>query len=464
MKIITKTNRLSVPPVTRSPVLRPVNEYKIAEKIVEANRELFGEDYDPTTTKQPNSVAVAPSHGEDSIEVNADDVVIESGIRRVKFRAELEDFEPDFITDNEDEYYEDDDEGANTQQDYSESDVDDGDELNEDKDDGGIPGNDKINMMLDSPRRKPPPPDIDRSASNPSTNKSTIKMNEAIAVAPTTESSAATILPTGGSPVSEAHNDADDEIDEICEVIDDFGLAESTDIPLLSPSMVLTTTASSENRPQNHRYDDDDHQRSQSSDSNRSSADSQDHQRVKKASTTLAAQYGSLGGVNTSSSPKPRPKSSNEVRRNHLSSSHSSHSSDTSSQHHKHHHNHHYNTHGVVTDDDDAILKIQLNFKPCCEFKNAEARRLPRYCGYVSQYGLSKEQLDRRDMRRERHHQRKAKRSENLAAEASNKSRVNEEAFARWLAVKMRTAGTSTGSRNMYDYVPQAAAKKKLSR
>lgn len=48
------------------------------------------------------------------------------------------------------------------------------------------------------------------------------------------------------------------------------------------------------------------------------------------------------------------------------------------------------------------ILKIYLNVRACCEHKYLNNNRLPRYNGYISQYGLSKEMLEMRELNRKK--------------------------------------------------------------
>ncbi|KAJ6641053.1 hypothetical protein Bhyg_05986 [Pseudolycoriella hygida] len=131
--------------------------------------------------------------------------------------------------------------------------------------------------------------------------------------------------------------------------------------------------------------------------------------------------------------------------------------------HHHHHHNNRPNS-SVHTkkSSESQFLKIQLNFKPCCEYKYLENERLPRYCGYISQYGLSKEQLEMKEKRKERLKERQSDRTAKQLQEEALKSEVNEEAFARWLQNKMRNSRSMT--RNMYDYRPtkQKKGKKKV--
>lgn len=127
--------------------------------------------------------------------------------------------------------------------------------------------------------------------------------------------------------------------------------------------------------------------------------------------------------------------------------------------HHHHHHNHRPNSSvNIKKTSESQFLKIQLNFKPCCEYKYLENDRLPRYCGYISQYGLSKEQLEMRQKRKERFRERQSDRTAKQIQEETMKSEVNEEAFARWLQNKMRNSRSMT--KNMYDYRPTKQTKK----
>lgn len=143
----------------------------------------------------------------------------------------------------------------------------------------------------------------------------------------------------------------------------------------------------------------------------------------------------------------PQPKSSSAKEKT------------TESIQHHHHHNHRPNSSvHIKKSSESQFLKIQLNFKPCCEYKYLENDRLPRYCGYVSQYGLSKEQLEMREKRKERLKERKSDKTAKQLEEESVKSEVNEEAFARWLQNKMRNNRSMT--KNMYDYRPAKQAKK----
>lgn len=131
----------------------------------------------------------------------------------------------------------------------------------------------------------------------------------------------------------------------------------------------------------------------------------------------------------------------------------------TESIQHHHHHNHRPNSSvHEKKSSESQFLKIQLNFKPCCEYKYLENDRLPRYCGYISQYGLSKEQLEMREKRRERLKERQSDKTAKQLQEETMKSEVNEEAFARWLQNKMRNTRSMT--KNMYDYRPTRPAKK----
>lgn len=439
-------------------VLRPVNEYKIADKIIEANRELFGEDYDPkaepVARPATDEVGARPAI---CLFASIDLGPAEDGKRRVSFRRLLEDFEPDFITDNEDE----DDDVDDPTHDYSvsESEAESEEQVASVETDSAAVAatveRDKMNMMLDSPNRRrsnPPPSTIGNNNNNDKLETKIVESKPTIAtIAPNSPVSGDTV----GTP----------EIDEICEVIEEFGLANPND--LLSPTIstvALTIGRDKDNGGHAMTTDDNcDDCLSQSSDSSQSGDIRCQHDPEIQRSIATA-----VGGCSSPVQPngvvrarttlsqsdtQQPPKSSRQKQNNQPMNSQSQHSSTqskTSSSS-----NHHISQTNRNVDHSN-FMKIQLNFKPCCELKNADAaRRLPSYCGYVSQYGLSKEQLDQRAARRERHHIRLERRVEIRAVEESNKSRVNEEAFARWLAVKMRTGGNGSGTRNMYDYVPR---------
>lgn len=432
-------------------VLRPVNEYKIADKIIEANRELFGVDYDPTAVQVARPAASEEGGRPAMCQFASIDLgPAQDGIRRVSFRRLLEDFEPEFITDNEED---DDDEPT---QDYSVSESEPESEevpvTETDPSTAATVARDKINMMLDSPNRRRPNPAPPCTVGNINNNDG----DEKIVVV----DSKLTIVIAPNSPVS-GEPESDPEIDEICEVIEEFGLANPH--ILLSPTVstvALTTGDQADDSDNTLKTDDsNDEQLSKSSNSTQSEDSQQEHEMRKSSGTAVGGCSSSNNHVararttSAQSDTQQRPKSSS--RKHHQPQRSNSQQSSSTPLNTRSSYHHHSQSHRDV--DHNKIMKIQLNFKPCCELKNADAaQRLPSYCGYVSQYGLSKEQLEQREARRERHHMRRERRVENRAVEESNKSRVNEEAFARWLAVKMRTTRTSNGngSRNMYDFVP----------
>lgn len=356
---------------------------------------------------------------------------------RVSFRSHLEDFEPEFITDTEEE--EDDDNG----QDYSESESDAAEassttvnspvgHTNNNATKTAAEQRDKLNMMLDSPNRRRPPQQHTQIEAKTADTTSKITTTTT-----TTASSVSANSDKAGRIHTSDKNGADDDdedIDEICEVIEDFGLANAND--MLSselPPMALTRLDRDDDNERNDEDDSgEDVDPSITSDSNLSC-----HSQMRGCSHNRRASAGSKS--QTLQHSKPSTKTHHRMRRSSSSASEKTVDNDTMK--------------GGGASSHSQSMKIQLNFKPCCEFKNAEARRLPAYCGYVSQYGLSKVQLEHRDARRESHRMRRERRAANREAEESSKSRVNEEAFARWLTVKMRTTRSTIASRNMYDCV-----------
>lgn len=95
------------------------------------------------------------------------------------------------------------------------------------------------------------------------------------------------------------------------------------------------------------------------------------------------------------------------------------------------------------------LLKIHLNVRKCCEFRYLENDRLPRYNGYISQYGLSKDQLDDLENNKRFKRQQMAERRKQYRDAIAQRSAENERAFAKWLNRKQKT--TKSHAKNMYD-------------
>lgn len=109
-------------------------------------------------------------------------------------------------------------------------------------------------------------------------------------------------------------------------------------------------------------------------------------------------------------------------------------------------------------DEVDELLRIQLNFKCCCEHKYLENSRLPRYKGYFSQYGLSKEELEARAARKELTKKLKYENWLRKNEEKQLKSQINEHAYAQWLQEKLQKVRNK--EKNMYDFNNQKKQKK----
>lgn len=95
------------------------------------------------------------------------------------------------------------------------------------------------------------------------------------------------------------------------------------------------------------------------------------------------------------------------------------------------------------------LLKIHLNVRKCCESKYLDNDRLPRYNGYISQYGLSKDQLDDLEKHRISKQQQTNEQRKRGREAVAQKSAENEKAFTKWLRNKQKTAKPRT--KNMYD-------------
>lgn len=95
-------------------------------------------------------------------------------------------------------------------------------------------------------------------------------------------------------------------------------------------------------------------------------------------------------------------------------------------------------------------LSLKLNYKTCCEYRNAENQRLPKYMGYLSEYGLTKEQLDAREKKIKVKKNKVMEKNLNATKAQIDKMCDNEAAFTTWLKNKMRFPVNKTV--NMFDY------------
>uniref|UniRef100_A0A182PIJ8 Coiled-coil domain-containing protein 181 n=1 Tax=Anopheles epiroticus TaxID=199890 RepID=A0A182PIJ8_9DIPT len=87
--------------------------------------------------------------------------------------------------------------------------------------------------------------------------------------------------------------------------------------------------------------------------------------------------------------------------------------------------------------------------RKCCRHKKSASEKLPYYNGFRSEYGLSREELEEKKRRLEARRQRVRERQQRRTAEQRQKARSNEEAFAAWLHGKLRNSINK--HQNMYD-------------
>lgn len=97
----------------------------------------------------------------------------------------------------------------------------------------------------------------------------------------------------------------------------------------------------------------------------------------------------------------------------------------------------------------DDVLKIHLNVRSCCENKYLDNNRLPRYNGYISQYGLSKDQLETRESNRQKYLEKRARREREIMRAKEQIATLNEMAFRQWLIRKNHLSRPKY--KNMYD-------------
>uniref|UniRef100_A0A182IPC2 Coiled-coil domain-containing protein 181 n=1 Tax=Anopheles atroparvus TaxID=41427 RepID=A0A182IPC2_ANOAO len=87
--------------------------------------------------------------------------------------------------------------------------------------------------------------------------------------------------------------------------------------------------------------------------------------------------------------------------------------------------------------------------RKCCRHKKSTSEKLPYYNGFRSEYGLSREELEEKKRRLEARRQRVRERQQRRTAEQRQKAQSNEEAFAAWLHGKLRNSINK--HQNMYD-------------
>ncbi|XP_030244344.1 uncharacterized protein LOC108650344 [Drosophila navojoa] len=96
------------------------------------------------------------------------------------------------------------------------------------------------------------------------------------------------------------------------------------------------------------------------------------------------------------------------------------------------------------------VPDIKMNYKICCEHRHAlQKEKLPRYTGYMSEYGLSERQLQQREQQLRRKQRFAMEQTLNRNEHELKKMQDNERAFTTWLKNKMRYPINKT--RNMFD-------------
>ncbi|XP_002021411.2 uncharacterized protein LOC6595866 [Drosophila persimilis] len=96
-----------------------------------------------------------------------------------------------------------------------------------------------------------------------------------------------------------------------------------------------------------------------------------------------------------------------------------------------------------------ASPSIRMNYKTCCEHRHSLQEKLPRYTGYMSEYGLSAQQLQRREQKLRRKQRYVMEQTLRSNEHDLKKMQDNERAFTTWLKNKMRYPINKT--RNMFD-------------
>uniref|UniRef100_A0A1A9WSA5 Coiled-coil domain-containing protein 181 n=1 Tax=Glossina brevipalpis TaxID=37001 RepID=A0A1A9WSA5_9MUSC len=106
------------------------------------------------------------------------------------------------------------------------------------------------------------------------------------------------------------------------------------------------------------------------------------------------------------------------------------------------------------------VTDLKLHYKVCCEYKHTQ-QNLPKYTGYLSEYGLSREQLIERDRKLHQKHRSLLQQTLKATETEVRKMHDNERAFVKWLKNKMRFPVNKT--RNMFDVKRSFGGIKKIS-
>ncbi|XP_055609379.1 FK506-binding protein 5 [Uranotaenia lowii] len=107
------------------------------------------------------------------------------------------------------------------------------------------------------------------------------------------------------------------------------------------------------------------------------------------------------------------------------------------------------------TSDDSPVLahlrkRAEKCQRKCCRHKKRVNDKLPYYNGFHSEYGLSRDELIAKQKRVEAKKQRFHERTQKKIEEQQIKAQTNEEAFASWLNKKLKNSLNKY--HNMYDY------------
>ncbi|XP_054733659.1 uncharacterized protein LOC129241396 [Anastrepha obliqua] len=97
------------------------------------------------------------------------------------------------------------------------------------------------------------------------------------------------------------------------------------------------------------------------------------------------------------------------------------------------------------------VTDLKLNYRTCCEYRRqlSQPEKLPKYTGYLSEYGLSRQQLELREENLKRRQRYTLKQALKATDAEMRKMHDNERAFTTWLRNKMRFPINKT--RNMFD-------------
>lgn len=107
----------------------------------------------------------------------------------------------------------------------------------------------------------------------------------------------------------------------------------------------------------------------------------------------------------------------------------------------------------------ETTTDIKFNYRICCDYRNSILpEKLPKYTGYLSEYGLSQAQYEKRELNIKKQQLSVLENTLKVNEHELRKMKDNERAFTKWLKNKMRPINKT---KNMFDVKTTTCSNKK---